>query len=125
MSMRLLRNARSASFLSFFKLLQPQFRRVTATANSFRNGSFAFGYDADRTIVLKQRGSHLFNAGASGLAQSSHYFMAGEFGTLQSLLKKFAIADEHLRPSFDQSFQPFASISEEPNDPVDPDQGHG
>src|SRR5207244_11937433 len=27
-------------------------------------------------------------------------------------------------PSFDQSFQFFASISEEPNDPVDHDQGH-
>ena len=48
--------------------------------------------------------------------------MAGEFGMLQSLLEKFAIADEHVRPSFDQSFQLFVSISEEPNDPVDPDQ---
>ena len=88
------------------------------------NGSFVFGYDTDRTIVLKQRGSHLFNAGASGFAQGSHYLMTGELGMLQSLLEKLAIADEHVRPSFDQSFQLFASISEEPNDPVDPDQGH-
>src|SRR6266446_4692464 len=100
------------------------FGGLQTTANPVRNGSFAFGYDADRTIVLKQRGSHFFNAGASGFAQSSHYFMASEFGTLQSLLEKFAIADEHLRPSFDQSFQPFASISEKSDDPVDPDQGH-
>ena len=49
--------------------------------------------------------------------------MAGEFGMLQSFLEKLAVADEHLRPSFDQSFQLFASVSEEPNDPVDPDQG--
>ena len=32
----------------------------------------SFGYDTDRPIVLEQRGSHLFNAGASGFAQSSH-----------------------------------------------------
>src|SRR5260370_41769132 len=43
---------------------------------------------------------------------------------LQSLLEKLAIADEHVRPAFDQSFQLFASISQDPNDPVDSDQGH-
>src|SRR4029077_6704398 len=87
------------------------------------SASFASWYHADRTIILEQRGAHLFNTAASGFAQSGHHFMTGKFSILQSLFKKLAIADEHFRPAFDQSLQFLASISENSNDPVDSDQG--
>ena len=57
------------------------------------SGSFALGYDADGTIVLKQCGPHLFNARASGFAQGSHDLVPGEFGTLQSFWVKLAVVD--------------------------------
>jgi len=78
--------------LIFIKTFRAEaIRRAGFSARSLNISTpFAFRYDADRTIVLKQRGAHLFNAGASGFAQSGHYLMASELGMLQSLLEKLA-----------------------------------